>query len=141
MAATSSSLRVLKDIRTILRIKKEFPSFCLPTLSSAKTPQSSSSEDVSIPNLNPVIEDSAKRNAKNLRHELISVIRMHSGSNKSEEELKTLRSALSSYAELLIRFKSYPHILNITAIFDCYHRMFLQQYLQFKTVEILACVR
>ena len=102
-SSSSATIRVIRDIRTILRIKKKFPSFRLPfpiTMSTSPT----SSSGVSIPNLNPVNNDDQNGDTKNLRHDLLSVIRMHSDNIKSEEEMKVLRSALSSYAELLSRF-------------------------------------
>ena len=116
-AASSSSIpaRVLKDIRTILRIKKAFPSFRIPlptsvSSSSSSTTSSSfsvaSTSDISIPGAGG---DADNKKMRNLRHELMAVIRMHSDSNVNDEKKEALRAALSSYAELLSRYAVSPY--------------------------------
>ena len=94
-AASSSSIpaRVLKDIRTILRIKKAFPSFRIPlptsvSSSSSSTTSSSSfsiasTAGISIPGAGG---DADNKKMRNLRHELMAVIRMHSDSNVNDEK-------------------------------------------------------
>ena len=117
-SSSSATLRVLKDIRTVLRIKKQFPSFRLLFQTTLSTSRESSS-GTSLPNLNPVIND----DQGNLRKQLLSIIRMYNDNVKNEEEIKTLRSALSSYAELLTRFvlvRRYQYdmiLLSLTGIF------------------------